>query len=293
LAVLKKFLLKTTVMDIYYVDGEYVAADEASIPVDDLAVLRGYGVFDFLRTYGGKPFFLKEHLERLARSASLIGLDCSWTLDELVDIVMETLRQNQHDESNIRIVLTGGSSDDFITPQGRSRLIIMVTPLFKTPPWWYTNGVKIITVSPERYIPDAKSINYIPAAIALKKASRQNAVEAVYVDRDGSVLEGTTTNLFTFIDDKLVTPSTGILAGITRQVILMITDGIYDTEIRVIKMDRLLQASEVFLTASNKEIVPVIQVNDTLIGNGRPGQRTRHLMDIFAEYTAKFAATRR
>ena len=280
-------------MDIYYIDGDYVAADEASIPVDDLAVLRGYGVFDFLRTYGGKPFFLKAHLERLARSASLIGLDFSWTLDELVELVMQTLRRNPHDESNIRIVLTGGSSDDFITPQGRSRLIIMVTPLFKTPQWWYTNGVKIITVSLERYIPDAKSINYIPAAIALKQASRQNAVEAVYVDRDGFVLEGTTTNLFTFIDNKLVTPGTGILSGITRQVTLSIANGIYNTEIRDIKMDRLLHASEVFLTASNKEIVPVIQVNDTLIGDGRPGERTRHIMKIFAEYTAEFAASHR
>jgi branched-chain amino acid aminotransferase len=226
----------------------------------------------------------------VARSARLIGLDFSWTLDELVEIVMQTLKRNQHDESNIRIVITGGSSTDFITPQGKSRLIIMVTPLFKTPRWWYKKGVKIITVTPERYIPDAKSINYIPAAIALKKASRQNAVEAVYVDRDGFVLEGTTTNLFSFMDNKLVTPGTGILAGITRQVILSITDGIYDIEIRDIKMDPLLQASEVFLTASNKEIVPVIQVNDRIIGDGRPGERTRHIMDIFAEYTAEFAA---
>lgn len=279
-------------MDIYYIDGDYIAADEASIPVDDLAVLRGYGVFDFLRTYGGKPFFLKEHLERLARSASLIGLDFSWSLDELVEIVIQTLRRNQHDESNIRILVTGGSSDDFITPQGRSRLIIMVTPLFKTPQWWYSNGVKIITVSPERYIPNAKSINYIPAAIALKQASRQDAVEAVYVDRDGFVLEGTTTNLFIFIDNKLVTPGTGILSGITRQVTLMITDGLYDTEIRDIKMEQLLHASEVFLTASNKEIVPVIQVNDTSIGDGRPGERTRHIMKKFAEYTDRFVATR-
>lgn len=275
-------------MDIYYIDGEFVPADEAVIPVNDLAVIRGYGVFDFLRTYGGKPFFLKEHIERLEQSARQIDLDFPWSHSKLAAVVMQTLNRNNYSEANIRIVVTGGASPDFITPQGKPRLLVLVTPAQKLPEWWYENGVKIITTFAERFIPGAKSINYIPATIALKKARKQNAVEAVYIDRDGFVQEGTTSNLFAFIGDKLVTPGREILAGITRHVVLTLAEGMFDTEIRDIKKDELLKADEVFVTGTNKGLVPVVQVDDTFIGDGKPGARTRQVMETLAEYNARY-----
>ncbi len=275
-------------MGIYYIDGEFVPADEAVIPVNDLAVLRGYGVFDFLRTYEGKPFFLKEHIERLKQSARQIDLDFPWSYSKLAAVVMQTLNQNNYSEANIRIVVTGGASPDFITPQGKPRLLVLVTPAQKLPVWWYENGVKIITTFAERFIPGAKSINYIPATIALKKARKQNAVEAIYIDRDGFVQEGTTSNIFAFIGDKLVTPGREILAGITRHVVLTLTEDIFDTEIRDIKKDELLKADEVFITGTNKGLVPVVQVDDTIIGDGKPGVRTRQVMETLAEYNARY-----
>lgn len=275
-------------MGIYYIDGEFVPADEAVIPVNDLAVLRGYGVFDFLRTYRGKPFFLKEHIERLKQSARQIDLDFPWSQSKLAAVVMQTLSRNNYSEANIRIVVTGGASPDFITPQGKPRLLVLVTPAQKLPVWWYENGVKIITTFTERFIPGAKSINYIPATIALKKARKQNAVEAVYIDRDGFVQEGTTSNLFAFIGDKLVTPGREILAGITRHVVLTLTEGMFDAEIRDIKKDELLKADEVFITGTNKGLVPVVQVDDTIIGDGKPGARTRQVMETLAEYNARY-----
>jgi branched-chain amino acid aminotransferase len=256
-------------MDIYYIDGEFVPADEAVIPVNDLAVIRGYGVFDFLRTYGGKPFFLKEHIERLEQSARQIDLDFPWSHSKLAAVVMQTLNRNNYSEANIR-------------------LLVLVTPAQKLPEWWYENGVKIITTFAERFIPGAKSINYIPATIALKKARKQNAVEAVYIDRDGFVQEGTTSNLFAFIGDKLVTPGREILAGITRHVVLTLAEGMFDTEIRDIKKDELLKADEVFVTGTNKGLVPVVQVDDTIIGDGKPGARTRQVMETLAEYNARY-----
>ena len=105
-------------MDIYYVDGKFVPANEAVIPVDDLALLRGFGVFDLLCTRNGRPLFLKEHILRLQHSAGEIGLHLPWSYSELVEKVHETLRRNNHSEANIRIIVTGGSSPDFITPQG-------------------------------------------------------------------------------------------------------------------------------------------------------------------------------
>lgn len=278
-------------MTIFYVDGQFVPSDEATIPVNDLALLRGYGVFDFLKTYRGKPLFLREHIERLQKSAEQIGLDLPWSRRELTDIIMQTLRKNNLPESNIRMVVTGGDSPDFITPQGKPRLLVLVTPLAEQPKWWYTEGVKIITIDSERNIPAAKSIDYIPATIALKQARRHDAIEAVYVDRSGYVLEGTTSNLFIFTDKRLITPGRAILNGITRHVVLTLAEKTYETEIRDIKSNELYTADEVFITGSNKEIVPVVKVDETIVGNGKPGIHTKVLMDAFVAYTNEKAKT--
>jgi branched-chain amino acid aminotransferase len=266
-------------VETYYVDGKFVSASKAVIPVDDLAIMRGFGVFDLLRTRNGKPLFLKEHILRLNASARRIGLDLPWSQQELIEVVMKTLHRNTHQESNIRVVVTGGSSPDFITPQGKPRLLVLVTRAPELPAWWYTKGVKIITFSSERSIPGAKSIDYVQATMALKKARDRNAIEAVYVDRNGHVLEGTTSNLFAFIDDSLVTPGKGILNGITRNAVLDLAAKSTAVDIRNIRRDELLAADEAFITGTNKVIVPVIQVDDATIGHGLPGGRTLKLMD--------------
>ena len=276
-------------MATYYVDGKFISADNAVIPINDLALLRGYGVFDFLRTYNSQPIFLRAHIKRLAQSAKQIGLDLPWSQKELIDIVNQTLSKNKNRESNIRIVLTGGPSPDFITPQGKPRLLVLITPLAKQPACWYRDGVKIITINSVRNIPGAKSIDYIPATIALKQARRKKAIEAIYVDRDECVLEGTTSNLFIFRGDRLVTPSRSILSGITRKVILRLAANTYQTDLRNIARDELYAADEVFITGSNKEIVPVVKVDKKTIGDGKPGKRTKKIMEAFATYTAEEA----
>ena len=269
-------------MATFYIDGDYVPAEEARIPTNDLAVLRGYGVFDFMRTYHCQPFRLDAHIDRLFQSAALIEMDeLPWSQKDIADIVRETLRRNDHGESNIRIVVTGGISRDNITPGGNPRLLVMVTPAQALPQSWYTDGVKIMLNETERYLPGSKSIHYIPAIIALKKAKEMGAIEAVYVDRHGKVREGTTTNIFAVIDGTLITPEIDILPGITRQVVMELAD----VTIRDITVEDLLQADEVFITASNKEIVPVVQVEDTIIADGQVGTQTRDIMQIFAEVT--------
>ena len=276
-------------METYYIDGKFVSSEQAVIPVNDLAILRGYGIFDFLRTYNGRPLFLEEHIERLQRSAKQIGLTLLWSKTQLIDIVNQTLNKNNYRESNVRVVVTGGTSPDYITPQGKPRLLVLVTELPEQPQWWYTDGVKVITIYSRRTIPAAKSIDYITATIALKEARSKNAIEALYVDRDGYVLEGTTSNLFIFRGDRLVTPGKAVLSGITRKIVLMLTAEIFKTEIRDVAVDELLTADEVFITGSNKEIVPVVRVDDTAIGNGKPGHRTRAVMKAFAAYAAEQA----
>lgn len=272
-------------MSVYYIDGSFVPAEQAVIPVDDLAVLRGFGVFDLVRTYNGKPFFLKEHLERLHHSAAEIGLHVPWSHSELNEIVLDTLAKNNYPESNIRIVVTGGSSPDFTTPQDKPRLLVLVSPMPKLPESWYTDGVKLITRVTDRFKPGVKSINYIPATVALEEARRKGAIEALYLDREGYVLEGTTSNIFIFKENKLVTPGRDILSGITRKVTLDVATTLFDVQIRDISRQELLGADEVFITGTNKGLVPVVQVDDARIGSGRPGPLTAKLTDELARQT--------
>jgi branched-chain amino acid aminotransferase len=274
-------------LSIYYIDGSFVSSDRAVIPVDDLAVLRGFGVFDLVRTYGGKPFFLKEHIERLRHSANEIGLHFPWSIKALLDIVLETLRRNSHKESSIRMVVTGGSSPDFMTPQNKPRLLVLISPVPLLPKAWYTEGVKIITRMTERFKPGVKSINYIPATVALEEARQRGAVEALYLDRQDFVLEGTASNVFAFSGERLITPGRDILSGITRQVVLNVAKEHFTVQIRDISRQELLSADEVFLTGTSKGVVPVIQVDETTIGNGKPGPLTRQLIKKLAEHTTQ------
>ena len=276
--------------NIFYIDGEFLSEKDARIPVNDLAVLRGYGIFDFFRTYGGKPFHLYDHLKRLEHSARSVDLKLPLSLEEIRDIVLETLKRNKHKDSNVRIVVTGGQTDDFITPSGKPRLLVMVTEVFLYPQKWYEEGVKIITVPLERQIPAAKSLNYLSAILALREAYQQKAVEAVYTDRDENLREGTTSNFFIFIDGKMVTPGTeDILPGITRQVVLELAGNEFEVRIRDIRMDELTRAQGAFLSSSNKQILPVVRVNDLTIGDGKPCQQTRLIMKRFEAYTKRFA----
>jgi branched-chain amino acid aminotransferase len=274
-------------MTVYFVDGAFVSAEKAMIPVDDLAVLRGIGICDIMRTFHGKPYFVDAHIDRLMESGKKIGLSLPWTRADIKQIVFDTLEKNPGlEEVNIRIVITGGSSPDFITPSGRPRLIVMITPINKMPEQWYTRGVKVITLVQERPLAGAKVTSYIPAAMALNQARAVDAVEVIYIDRNHNALEGTTSNLFAFFGDTLVTPpADGILKGITRKVVLSLAKGRFEVSETPISLEKLLTADEVFITGTNKGIVPVVRIDDTPIKDGRPGPRTRALMTALSDHS--------
>ncbi len=290
-------------MKTYYVDGRFVPANQAVIPVDDLAVLRGYGVCDIMRTYNGRPFFLNEHIKRLRHSADQIGLTLPWDENRIKEIVLETIEKNFNgslsggggpddgdmEEANIRIVITGGSSPDFLNPTGRPRLIVLVTPITKLPEKWYTDGAKIITVERERSIPGAKVTSYVPAALALKKAKTVGAMEALYVNSAGEALECTTSNLFAFFGNCLVTAGSGILKGITRELIMTLGADMFEIKEEKLLLKDLLKADEVFITGTNKGVVPVVQIDDTVIKNGRPGKNTIKILNALNRHAEEFS----
>lgn len=270
---------------ICYLNGKYVPFDQACLPLNDLGIVRGYGVFDFLRTYNAVPFKLTEHVQRLQNSAKLIGLSLPWSTAEIEEITQNTLTHNHLPEANIRIVVTGGASADFITPLGQPSLMVIVTPVSKYPQEYYEQGIKVITVPIERFIPKAKSLNYISAIGALQQAKQTNAVEALYMNSQGDVLEGTTTNFFVFRGSQLITPKEGILNGITRDVILKLAKDRFEIVEQSIGYSQLNHCDEAFITSSTKEIMPVVQIDELYISQGKPGENTQTLMHLFHKYT--------
>ncbi len=272
---------------VFYVNGKFVPEKDAKISVLDLGLVRGYGVFDFLRTYQGKPFALKEHLQRLINSANIIGLKIPWKISELEKIVLETLKKNKLKEANIKIVATGGVSPDQITPSKNPTLCVLIYPPALYPSASYTKGVKVVTVPWERSFSGSKSTNYIPAILALKKANKKKAVEALYLTPVKEVLEGTTTNFFVIKNNILVTPKNGVLMGITREIVLKLAKKVVKIKEGPIKYSELSKVDEAFITASNKEIMPVVEIDNIKIGNGKVGNNTQKIIKLFREYTER------
>ena len=280
-------------MSVYYINGEYVDSTQASIPANDLAILRGYGIFDFLRTYSGVPFQLEAHLRRLQKSAQLLELNCPWSIEELEIIVRETIKRNTYDDSYVRIVVTGGDSPDNFMPQGKPRLMVMVTPIPEIPETYYTNGAEVVTMEIERYIPGAKSLNYIPGIIARRKALQINpkSIETIY-RVNGQVIEGTTTNTFIVKGGIWATPGNKLLPGITRGETIKLLNSYTTLEIRDITLEDYKTADEIIITSTTKDVMPIVKVDDTVIGDGNIGHHTQTLMQAWRDMIEAYVQDR-
>lgn len=266
----------------YYVNGSFVPADEAGVSFHDLGFVRGYGVFDFLRTYGSVPFRLREHMKRLLHSAAAIDLAVPWSLEDLERITLETLAHNPGAcDVSIRLVVTGGYSPGFLMPAGQPSLYVLIAPLTAANPVYFEEGASLITVDYERFLPSVKSLNYITAIVALKQARQAGAIEALYRTRDRLLTECTTSNFFVFKNGRLITSDVGVLAGITRLVTLEIAEDLVEIEYRPIAYDELGTVDEAFITSTTKEIMPIVRIDEITIGNGKVGPQTQKLMAIF------------
>jgi len=185
--------------------------------------------------------------------------------------------------ATIRILVTGGESEDGVLPSGLPVLAVLITPLGERDMQRFAKGYKLITTPLQRVSPEAKTTNYIAAIQALKEAARRHAADALFVNEQGHVLEATRSNFFIFRGDTLVTPRTGVLVGITRNVVLELAHGRFSIEERPILLEELAQADEAFITGSSREIVPVVQIDDLVIGDGKPGLHTYELEQRFIE----------
>ncbi len=278
-----------------YINGTFFDKENARVSVFDHGLLYGDGVFEGLRSYGGKIFRLQEHLERLWESAKAIYLKIPMTLEAMAAAVNESLQVNDIEDGYVRLVVTRGVGTLGLDPDQTSdpQVIIIADRITLYPDEFYTEGLKIITVSTVRNHPAAlspriKSLNYLNNILAKVEGKQAGCIEALMLNHKGEVAECTGDNIFLVRQGELLTPprEAGILDGITRQAVCELANGsgIPVHQIPLTRHD-VFVADECFLTGTAAEVIPVIEVDSRSIGDGRPGPVTRDLMERFHALT--------
>lgn len=260
-----------------FVNQEIVEKADAFLHISDLAIQRGYGVFDFLKVMEGVPMFLDFHLDRFFHSASVMKLQAPADKRMISEHVYALLAKNQLPDSGIKLILTGGYSTDgysIATPN----LIITQHEVKMPQPEVIQNGIAIITYAYSKEFPQAKTINY-SMGIWLSDLVKSSGAYDVLYHSQGVISEFPRSNVFLVTHGGvLVTPSNKILEGITRKNILGLAREKFSVEERDVTLSELYEAKEVFLTSTTKRIIPVVAVDNKAIADGRPGPVTRALL---------------
>jgi branched-chain amino acid aminotransferase len=278
------------------VNGRITAERDAVISVFDHGFLYGEGIYETLRTYGGKPFLYERHMRRLRRSAELISLPIPFTDADLAADIDKTMKASDvHGEAYIRVLVTRGIGELTYDPSATPTpsVVIIVKPHVEPPPEIYRDGVRVAIVDVVRNHPGSvnpmiKSNNLMNSALAMQEALRRGAFEGIMRNFRGELTECSVANLFIVRNAAVLTPplSAGLLPGITREYLFEIapTVGIAVRE-ETLRDDDLFGADEAFLTGTTREIVPIVTVDDRTIGAGKPGPITLRLLDAFRQST--------
>ncbi|MBK8574165.1 MAG: branched-chain-amino-acid transaminase [Elusimicrobia bacterium] len=278
-----------------YLNGALVPKEQAVLSVFDHGLLYGDGVFEGIRAYNGRVFRLKEHLDRLFRSAQAIVLDIGMTQDELQTAVLQTLQANALRDAYIRLVVTRGVGDLGLDPKKcpRPTVFIIADKIALYPKECYSQGLEVNTVSTRRNSsqalnPNIKSLNYLNNILAKIEAGVSGAREAIMLSLEGYVAECTGDNIFFIKGKRLVTPpsTAGALEGITRGAVMQLSSTVGMTaEERLFTTFDLYTADEVFLTGTAAEVIPVVKIDARPIGSGTPGHQTKRLIEAFHTLT--------
>ncbi|GHA72710.1 aminotransferase class IV [Pontibacter akesuensis] len=271
-----------------YIHGQIQPLESAFLHVSDLSIQRGYGIFDYFKVQQGRPVFLADYLSRFYKSAQLMELRVPLSINELEDVLQELIVVNNLPLSGVKMILTGGYSANGYDP-GEPNLIILQQPLTLPTQEMINQGIKIITHEFVREIPRAKTINYSTGIRLIKQIQAAGAADVLY-HQNGVVTEFPRCNFFIVtMDDVVVTPAEDVLLGVTRKNVLEIARHKYKTEERAVTLEDIAQAKEAFLTSTTKRILPIVQVDDQAVSDGKPGTVTRELLQELIALENKLA----
>lgn len=271
-----------------FLNGKVVPLEEAKVSVLDIGLLRGYGIYEGIAAFGGKPFRFADHWNRFLSGAHILNLNVPVTEETAEKAIKEIIEKSGYgDRVNARIILTGGETIGGIEYNFENPTFYIVAEKWESlPPEFYKDGAKLITYIHQRELPEYKTLNYIRAVNLQDWRKAEGAAEILFVN-DGEVLECATSNIFLVRNGKLITPDENILKGITRKVVLEIAANLnLEVEQRVVEQAELKNADEVFITSSFKDIVPVVKIDDFEVSDSQIGPITKRLMGEFVKKTS-------
>jgi branched-chain amino acid aminotransferase len=245
-----------------YTNQQILKTSDGSLPISDLGIQRGYGIFDFFRVHHKRAVFLEDHLDRLFHSAKVMRLDECVTRDQLLAIIQELVTLNDMEHSGMRIMITGGDADDGYTIQ-KPRLSIIQNNLKPPPILLPESGVHLATYPYQRQLPDVKTIDYL-MAIWLQPWMKEKKANDILYHHDQNITECPRSNIFIITQDfKLVTPAYGMLSGITRKNIIRACHKLHIVvEERNIHLNELKEARGSFICSTTKRMMPVVKIDE-------------------------------
>lgn len=280
-----------------YINGTFYEKNEAKISVLDHGFLYGDGIFEGIRLYSGNVFKLTKHIDRLFKSARAILLDLPWTKEQIIEAICMSCRENNLTDGYIRLVVSRGVGKLGLSPFGceTPQLIIIADQIQLYPKELYETGLRAITVPTRRNSsaaipPMVKSLNYLNNILAKIEAQKLGFQECIMLNNEGYVAECSGDNIFIVADGKIITPPTfaGSLSGITRGTVFELANkfGIEILEKEMTRYD-IWTADECFLSGTAAKLIPLVELDSRVIGNGKPGSVFKKLMDGFNDIVTK------
>jgi branched-chain amino acid aminotransferase len=276
---------------LVYLDGRFVAKEQARVSVFDHGFLYGDGIYETMRAYGGKLFLLKKHLARLKHSADAISLKLPMRLDKIGDALNESVSINKLQEAYVRLHISRGPGEIGLDPAlcAAPTMVIVAKPFHDYPAAYYAQGVSVAIVTTRRnhplaLPPSVKGTNFLNNILAKIEAIKAGAYEGIMLNWEGYVAEGTICNIFMVRKGVLYTPhlDTGILEGVTRDLVLRLAKRKKIPFREVMLRPKDLRASnECFITNTTMEIMPVTTIDEKKIGQGIPGPVTAALHQAY------------
>jgi branched-chain amino acid aminotransferase len=266
-----------------YFNGEIMPLEQAAVSPFDIGLLRGYAVFDLLRTVKGKPFLLAEHLRRLRGSAEQLGLTVPDSDEDISAAIGELLELNRHTEATIRLVLTGGVSPDGLGFDPRSPTFYILThDLVEPPASLYEQGGKLLTEEHRREVPEAKTTNYLTMLKNRPRAVAEGALDLLYHD-GGRIFEAASASFYPVRGNTILAPADCVLWGTVGSLVLDLARERYEVVACDVTLDDALDADEAFLTSTTRGVVPIVRLDEHTIGDGTVGPVTEYLMARWRE----------
>ncbi len=268
-----------------FCNGNVVSANQIVLSPSDLGMLRGFTIFDVMVAERGRAFLWERHYDRLAASARSIGLTVPLDKPAYGKALAQLIEASPTPELVLRTVLSGGPSENGFAPEpGRETFYILTEERHRLPESVYREGVKLITLPYERYLPQVKFANHAVSIWDIERREREGAFDTLYI-ADGNISEASQGNVFLVKDGVLVTPREEVLWGIVQGLVMELAEAAgIPTEWRSISLEELLTADEVLLTGSSKGIVPVVDIDGKIVGTGRPGAIGAKLSAAYDRY---------